>query len=197
MTFGGLCSHQLLSCCRLKFLHKHQWMYWPSLSCPFRYSVGASKGQPDKMWSIVLMCYQILCILGQHHFLICLLENFLLVGSGPVLLWWSPQSQILGLMKLASDWSVKNLYIRATSTNRVFTMERFIFPSLFQSLIFLVFTFVLICFSFSVDEEFSEMLSVLRLISLKYFFASVVIEYIRLFCSCFFYKFKHPILCVV
>ena len=47
MNFRGLCSHQLLSYGRLKFLHKHQWMYCPYLSCQFIYSVGATMGQPD------------------------------------------------------------------------------------------------------------------------------------------------------
>ena len=55
MTFGVLCSHQLLSCGRPKFLRKHQWMHW-SLSWRFRYSVGASKGQPDTRWSTVSVC---------------------------------------------------------------------------------------------------------------------------------------------
>ena len=32
--------------------------------------------------------YEILCILSQHHFLICLLENFLLVGSGLLARMW-------------------------------------------------------------------------------------------------------------
>ena len=53
--------------------------------------------------------YHILCILGPHPFLICLLENFLLVGSNPVSLWWNPQCQISDLMNLATDRSVKNL----------------------------------------------------------------------------------------
>ena len=57
-------------------------------------------------------------------------------------------------MKLTSDGSVR-IYIKVASTNRVFTMERLIFPSLFNSFIFLVFTCVLTCFTFSVDEEFS------------------------------------------
>ena len=53
ITFGGLCSHQLLSCGRPKFLYKQQWIYGLSLSCQFRYSVGASMGQPDTRWSMV------------------------------------------------------------------------------------------------------------------------------------------------
>ena len=85
MTFGGLCSHQFLSYLANNFLHKHQWMYWPNLSCWFGYSMGASMGQPGTRWSMVSVCHM-LCILGQHHFLICLLENFSLVGAGPVLL---------------------------------------------------------------------------------------------------------------
>ena len=56
MTFGGLCSHQLVSCGRPKFLHKHQWIYWPNLSCRFRYSVGANMGQSDTRWSIMSVC---------------------------------------------------------------------------------------------------------------------------------------------
>ena len=39
-----------------KFLHKHQWMYWPNLLCQFLYSVGASMGQPHKRWSMALVC---------------------------------------------------------------------------------------------------------------------------------------------
>ena len=58
----------------------------------------------------------------------------------------------------------------------------------FSSLIFLVLACVLICFAFSADLEFSEMLSVLKLISFKYFFASLVIEYTRLFFSCVAYR---------
>ena len=82
---------QLLSCCRPKFLHKRQRMYWPNLSCRFRYSVGASMEEPGTRWSMVPMCCHIFCILGQQHFLICLLENFSLVDFRPVPLWWSPQ----------------------------------------------------------------------------------------------------------
>ena len=112
MTFGGLCSHQLLWYGRPKFLYKHQWMYWPSLSCRVSSFASASKGQQDPRWSMVSVClshtlhFVIFC---QHHFLICLLENFLLVGSNPVSLWWNPQRQISDLMNLATDRSVKNL----------------------------------------------------------------------------------------
>ena len=109
MTFGGLCSHQFLSCGRQKILHKHQWMYWPNLSCWFRYSVGARMGQPQGgQWSLCV--YHTLYILGRHHFQIHLLENILLESPGPVLLWWSPQSQISDQTKLATVVSVKNLY---------------------------------------------------------------------------------------
>ena len=55
--------------------------------------------------------YHILCILGQHHFVMCLLENFPLIDSGPVPLRWSPQSQISDLMKLATDGWVKNYHV--------------------------------------------------------------------------------------
>ena len=62
----------------------------------------------------------------------------------------------------------RRTYIRVINMNRVFTMERDLsFHPSFSSLIFLVFVCVLICFAFSVDEEFLEMLSVLRLISFK------------------------------
>ena len=61
----------------------------------------------------------------------------------------------------------------------------------FSSLTFLVFN-CLKLFFFPVDEEFSEMLSVLRLISFKYFFASLVIEYISLFCSYFLTSHQSP-----
>ena len=47
---------KFLSCGRQTFLHKPQWIYWPNLSCRFRYSVGASMGQPDTRWSMVSVC---------------------------------------------------------------------------------------------------------------------------------------------
>ena len=97
--------------------------------------------------------YEILCILSQHHFLICLLENFLLVGSG----------------LLARMWYL--LWRDLT------------FPSLFQFRN--LFRFCNCLNLFSVDVEFSEMSSAIRLISFKYLFASLVIEYTRLFSSCF------------
>ena len=176
MTFGGLYSHQLLSCNRPTFLHKNQWMYCTNLSCWFRNSVGARMGQPDTRWLVALCVYHILCIVSQHHFLICLLESFSLVGSGHMLLWWSPQSQISDPTKIANDGSEEN-YISVASTNRRFSVNRLIFPSIFQ---FLDIFSSCLCLNllnllnlfFTVDEEFSEMLSVLRLISFKYFFVS-------------------------
>ena len=83
-----------------------------------------------------------------------------------------------------------------TSTNWIFTVERLIFHPSFSSFIFLVFTCVLIYFDFSVDENCLEMLSVLRLISFKYFFVSLVTEYIRYFPRVF-YTLKHPMILVV
>ena len=110
MTFGGLCSHQFLSCGRQKFLHKNQWginlIYHADsdILWVLAWDIQTWGGQ----WSRCI--YYILCILGQHHFLICLLESVLLVGSGSVPLWWSPQSQISEPTKLVSDGSVKNLH---------------------------------------------------------------------------------------
>ena len=122
MTFDSLCSHQLLSCGRPTFLHKHLWMSWPNLSCRFRYSVEASMRQQDTRWSVVSVCLSHTLHFGSAPFS-NMFANFFLVGSGPVQLWWSPQSQI-------SDWQSqpllgqRGIYIRVTSTNRVFIMKQ-------------------------------------------------------------------------
>ena len=68
VNFGGVCSHELLSCGRPKFLHKHQWMYRPNLSCRFRYSVGTSMGQPDTRWSVVSVCLSHILYFGSAPF---------------------------------------------------------------------------------------------------------------------------------
>ena len=107
ITFSGLCFQQLLSCGRSKILHKHQWMYWPNLLCPFRYSVGASMGQPGTRWSMVSGCLSNTLHFGSKLFSKMFAWKFL-VGR----LWScaTTHSQISDPRKLATDWLVKNLY---------------------------------------------------------------------------------------
>ena len=109
MTFGGLCACRFLSCGRQKFLHKQQWMYWPNLSCQFRYFVGAiwdSQTQGGQ-WSPCV--YHIFCILGQHHFLNVCLKIFVgrLCFCAAMM-----KPSVSDPTKLATDGSVKNLHQR-------------------------------------------------------------------------------------
>ena len=130
MTFGGLCSHQFLSCGRQKFWHKHQWMYWPNLSCQFWYSAGARMGQPDTRWSMVSMCLSNTLHFGLTPFSNMLAWKFL-VGR----LWSCTAMMKHSVSDFRSDEDILmgqwRIYIRISSTNWVFTMERLIFPSLF------------------------------------------------------------------
>ena len=186
MTFGGLCSHQFLSCGWQKFWHKHQWMYWPNLSCQFWYSAVARMGQPDTRWSMVSMCLSNTLHFGLAPFSNMLAWKFL-VGR----LWSCTAMMKYSVSDFRSDEDILmgqwRIYIRISSTNWYLPWRDLSFHLSFSSLIFLVLACVLICFAFSADLEFSEMLSVLKLISFKYFFASQVIEYTRLFFSCVAY----------
>ena len=161
-------------------------MYRPNLSCRSRYFVGASMGQPLSRWSMVSVCLS--------HAL-----HFGLAPSSNILAWKFDVGKVwscAAMMKLsvsdirpgeASHWWVSEEFTSRSLARIGYLLWRGLsFHPSFCSLIFLVFSAVLICFAFSVDAEFSEMLSVLRLISFKCFFASLVVDYIRLFSSCFF-----------
>ena len=125
--FGGLCSHQLLSCGRLRFLHKHQWIHWPNLSCQFKYSVSASMGQSDTRWPMVFLCSSHTLNFRSAPFSNIFAWKFFIVRLRyDETLSLRLQTQRMSLMGQG------RIYIKFTSMNRVFTMERLIFPSLFQ-----------------------------------------------------------------
>ena len=169
MTFVSLCSHQFLSYGRQRFLHKHQWMYWPNLSCQFPYSVGATMRQPDTMWSLVSVCLSHTLHFGSTPFSNMFAWKFL-VGR-----LWSCAAMMKPSVSdfrpgEASYWLVSEEFTSGSLTRIGYLPWRGLsFHFSFSLLMFLVFGCVLICLAFSVDEEFSEMLSVLRLISFKYF----------------------------
>ena len=183
MTFGGLCSHQLISCDKPKFLHKHQWMNWPRLSCRFRYSVGASMGQPDTSWSMVSLHLSHTLYFESAPFSNIFAWKFLVGRLWTYATLMKPSVSDFRPDEASHGWVSEKF--TSGSLARIGNLLRrglSFYPS-FSSLMFLVFACVLICFAFSVDKEFSEMLSVLRLISFKYFFALLIIKYMHLFCS--------------
>ena len=167
------------------FLHKHQWICLPNLSCQFRYSVGASMGQPDTRWSIALVCLS-----HTLHFRSAPFSNMFAWKFLSGRLWSCDSIKKPTLSDFRPDkashwWFSEKFTSRSLAQIGHLPWGGFSFHPSFSSLIFLVFANVLICFAFSVEVEFAEMLSVLRLIPFKYFFALVVIECKRLFSSCF------------
>ena len=129
-------------------LHKHQWMSWPSLSCWFRYSVNATKGQPDTKWSMVSVCLSHILQFGSAPFSNMFAWKFL-VGT----LWFCAAMIKPSVSDFRPNKSIHwwvNEEFKSGSLARIGYLPwkgLSSHPSL-SSLIFLVFTYVLIVFCF-------------------------------------------------
>ena len=149
VTFGGFCFHQFLLCGRQKFLHKHQWMYWPNLACQVRYSVGASMGQPDTRWSMVSMCLSYILYFESAPFFNMFTWKFLIGRL------WSCTAMLKPLVTdfrpdEASYWWVSGEFTSGSLARIGYLSWRGLsFHPSFSSLIFLIFFLCLNLFCFS------------------------------------------------
>ena len=99
------------------------------------------------LWSRCV--YHILCILSQHHCLMCLLETFLLIDSVPVCTATIKPSVSNFTPDKASHWWVREEFALGTLAKIGYLPWRGLsFHPSFSSLIFLVFAYVLICLAF-------------------------------------------------
>ena len=143
-------------------------------------------GQPDTGWSMISVCLSHTLYFGSAPFFNIFSWKLLVIRL------WSCTAMIKPSVSdsrydKASHWWDREEFTSGSLVRTRYLPWRglYLHPS-FSSLTFLVFACVLTGFAFSVDEEFSETLSVLWLISFKYFFTSLVKEYMLLFSSSFF-----------